>query len=90
MHPTTLAMRTAATRVRHTTRATVTPTLSKKRSFKKFAAAKVIPHKSATRISFHTTRNPSPNSISPKDSPRIMVTLAWPPAFPPVSMSMGI
>ena len=54
------------------------------------AAASVRPHSKATLASFHTTRSRSEKAISSRDSPRIMVTLACPPAFPPVSINMGM
>ena len=43
-----------------------------------------------TRNSFHNTRKASRNSISPRESARMMVTEDWLPALPPVSISMGI
>ena len=42
------------------------------------------------RISFHTTRGRSENSISPSDSERMTVTEDCEPELPPVSMSMGM
>ena len=85
-----IAITTAATRVRHTDAATSTPTLSNNSNFTKFAAESVIPQISATRISLNTTFGTSRYSISFRDNPRMTVTLAWLPALPPVSISMGI
>ena len=55
----------------------------------KQAVPTVAPQSSATRNSFHRIRKTSDGSISPTDILRIMVTEVCPPAFPPVSISMG-
>ena len=85
--PTNFATITASSNVRHTTKATVTPTRSKTRSFTKLHIPNVTPHRSAVRISFQITRYQSLNRISSSESPRMIMALAWPPAFPPVSSS---
>ncbi len=54
------------------------------------ATDKVTPHMKATRSSFHNTFGRSENSTSSSDSPRMMDTDACEPAFPPVSISMGM
>ena len=89
-HPTSLAISTTISRVRQMTAATGIWSLSRTRSFTKLAAARVSPHSTATLISFHMILKISSNSISLSESPRMMDTLAWEPAFPPVSMSIGI
>ena len=72
------------------TAATVTVTLLSKISLTKFTAAKVRPHSSATRVSFHTTRKISENLICCRLMPRMIVAEAWLPQLPPVSISMGM
>ena len=71
MQPTTLAQTTVSTNVRHTVSATVgvihvlpSTIPSKSMIFAKLTAARVMPQKSATRSSFHTTLRMSLNSIS--------------------------
>ena len=59
-------------------------------SLMKLMPARVRPHRTATRISFQITRKKSRNSISFRDSPRMMETLACDPELPPVSISIGI
>ena len=88
--PITLAIRTTTTRVRQTIRATWICTRSTTRSLIKLHTERVTPHMAATRISFHMACRVSLNSISPREIPRMMETLAWEPALPPVSMSMGM
>lgn len=53
-------------------------------------ADRVMPQSTATRISFHNAFGSSENSISPREMPRITETDAWEPAFPPVSISIGM
>ena len=63
-HPIILAIHTVNTSVIQTTNATEVPTPSIYNSFKKLAAARVIPISRATLTSFHITFNMSENSIS--------------------------
>ena len=74
--PISLATVTATIRVRQTTQATGTPVRSNTSIFIKLAPASVTPQNTPTRISFHMTRRISPNSISSKDSPRMIVAEA--------------
>ncbi len=90
MQPIIFATRTTQTRVMHTIAATRTGIRSKMSSLAKLHRDRVTPHISATRISFQTACSVSLNSISPSEIPRMMETLAWEPAFPPVSMSIGM
>ena len=94
--PTSFAAKTVKIRVRQMTAATVRvmglPKSSRSTSisFAKLAAESTTPQTRATRHSFQMTRKRSENSISPRERPRITVTLAWEPQLPPVSISMGI
>ena len=63
---------------------------SRTRSFTKLVSERVSPQRIATRISFQIVLKMSPNSTSPSERPRMMETLAWEPAFPPVSISIGM
>ena len=76
VEPIIFAKSTVTTSVPHTTNATDADTLSTTWSFTKFAAAKVMPVRKATLISFHSTLKKSLNSISSSDSARIIVTEA--------------
>ena len=82
IQPTILAANTVHTSVRQMTAATVTvmglwnTIRSSSISLAKLAPARTVPHSSATRHSFQTTWIRSENSISPRDRPRITVTLA--------------
>ena len=89
-HPIILAIITVTTSVKHTTNATLVVTLSIRSSLAKFAIASVSPARTATLISFHMTFNVSLYSISFNERPRIIVTDDCPPAFPPVSISIGM
>ena len=88
--PMHLAKSTTNTMVMHTTSATGTVIRSSSISLMKLMPARVRPHRTATRISFQITRKKSRNSISFRDSPRMMETLACDPELPPVSISIGI
>ena len=90
MQPISIAMSTALISVRQMVRATGIARRSKTRSFTKLAAASVSPQKIATLTSFQMTPGTSEYSISPSESPRMTVTDACPPAFQPVSISIGI
>ena len=59
-------------------------------SFTKHAAASVSPSSIDTRNSFHKTFHMSLKVTSPRAMPRMIVTDACDPAFPPVSISIGI
>ena len=74
VHPTSFAASTVTSSVRHMTAETASPTRSISMNRAKLSTAIVTPHKSATRDSFHMTRNISRNSISSSDIPRMTVT----------------
>ena len=59
-------------------------------TLRKTTGAREIPQSSETRSSFQTTRSASRTPISPRERPRMIVTDACPPAFPPVSMIIGM
>mgnify|MGYP007002741591 CR=1 FL=1 len=84
-----IAITTAATRVRHTDAATSTPTLSNNSNLQvrcgRCDTADQC-HADLLEYDLGTSRY----SISFRDNPRMTVTLAWLPALPPVSISMGI
>ena len=63
---------------------------SKTISFAKFASDSAAPHSIDTRNSFHMTWKTSFSSRSLMDRPRMMVTDAWLPELPPVSIIMGM
>ena len=95
--PTTFANITMSTIERLTTAATVSVTpslcrssLSTRSIFPKFTAASVIPHRMATRNSFHMTRPTSSGSVSPREMLRITAVDACAPELPPVPISIGI
>ena len=97
MLPMALAAITTKTRVRQTVSATGTVTAAFPKSSRstsisltKLHTASPTPHKTATRISFHTIQGRSEKEISPREMLRIMATDAWEPELPPVPMSMGI
>ena len=71
-------------------KATKVDTPSITNNLMKLQIAKIKAHKKATLTSFHQTLNISENSISFNESALITLTLAWPPAFPPVSINIGI
>ena len=88
--PIILAKVTVMTRVRQMIRAIRSGSLSSSISLTKLVQARVSPHRKATRISFQRAMGSSLNSISFRERPRMMETLAWEPALPPVSISMGM
>ena len=96
VQPTSLAANTVTISVRQMTAATVIVMglpkiiLSTSSSLTKFAALSTAAQSTATRISFQMTRRRSENSISSSEMPRMTVTLACEPQFPPVSINMGI
>ena len=63
---------------------------SKNISFAKFASDSAAPQSMDTRNSFHITRKTSFSSSSFSDRPRMMVTDAWLPELPPVSIIIGM
>ena len=85
-----LAIMTTRTSVTQTMAAMASGTRSMTRSFTKLAAERVMPQSTATRISFHIASKMSLNSISFSERPRMIETEAWEPAFPPVSISIGM
>ncbi|MBQ3159282.1 MAG: magnesium transporter [Clostridia bacterium] len=85
-----VGMVTVMTKVNDTDNATRVPTLSRNMSFKKLMAERLAPQRTATRTSFQMTVRMSLKWISFRERPRMMVTEAWLPELPPVSMSMGI
>lgn len=90
MQPISLASIIVNIRVVQTVKATSIGIRSIIISLMKLHNARVIEHNKATRDSFHITLKISLNSISFKDNARITLTLDWLPAFPPVSISIGM
>ena len=74
--PMAFAKRTTRISVEQTIRAICRPTRSNSMSFRKLHTESVTPQSAATRISFQRALSASSNSISLKEIPRMMETLA--------------
>ena len=83
------AIMTVTNILQTTTRATLNCPGLKIRMRTRLIAARVRPQTKPTRISFHRTFATSLRSMSPTAMPRMIMVLAWLPAFPPVSISCG-
>ena len=97
VQPTTFAKKMVRTRVSETTSDTIIVTSSfwsNIRStmsiFTKLATARMIPHRIETLDSLKITLKMSLNSISPRDSERMIVTEDCEPELPAVPISIGI
>ena len=90
VQPTSLATVIVINKVPHTTKEIVNDKWLNNINLAKLAIARVNPHKRATLSSFHITLKVSLYSISSNDNERITDTLAWEPALPPESISIGI
>ena len=97
VQPTSFAMSTVTDMVAHTTAAvsvlmSVLPIIMRSTSmiFTKQRVDSATPQSTAVLISFQITFGASENSSSPRLSARMIVTEAWEPELPPVSISIGM
>ena len=88
--PTTFANTTIKNKVKQTVIETNKSVLSIKYILKKLTEDKINPTMQLTRSSFHKTLRISLVLMSPNAKPLIIKVEDWEPAFPPVSINIGI